>query len=141
MKVNAVVILELRKGKSWSQEELAIASGLNLRTVQRIEKEASASLQSKKALASAFDIDVHDLDYEENKMKTCSECKSENMYKYKEYIDSEAGYSALLPKLASGMLSTAKILPVICADCGTVKLYASEEARGKLETSKHWLPV
>ena len=57
--------MQLRKNKAWSQDELAIASGLNLRTVQRIESEALASLQSKKALAAAFDIDIHDLDYEE----------------------------------------------------------------------------
>ena len=52
-----------------SQEELAIASGLNRRTIQRIESEASASLQSKKALASALDLDVHDLDYQETRMR------------------------------------------------------------------------
>jgi transcriptional regulator with XRE-family HTH domain len=68
MKINVDVLLQLRKARSWSQDELAIASGLNLRTIQRIEKEASASLQSKKALASAFDIDVHDLEYEELSM-------------------------------------------------------------------------
>ncbi len=65
MKINVDLLCQLRKERSWSQDEVAIASGLNLRTVQRIEKEASASLQSKKALASAFDIDVHDLDYED----------------------------------------------------------------------------
>ena len=64
MKINVDLVLRLRKTRSWSQDELAIASGLNLRTIQRIEKEASASLQSKKALASAFEIDVHDLEYE-----------------------------------------------------------------------------
>ncbi len=68
MKINVDVLFQLRKARSWSQDELAIASGLNLRTIQRIEKEASASLQSKKALASAFDIDVHDLEYEELSM-------------------------------------------------------------------------
>ena len=68
MKINVHELLRLRKARSWSQDELAIASGLNLRTVQRIEKEASASLQSKKALASAFEIDVHDLEYEELSM-------------------------------------------------------------------------
>ena len=67
MKVNAQLILELRNKKSWSQDELAIASGLNLRTIQRIEKEASASLQSRKALASALDIDTLDLEYKESK--------------------------------------------------------------------------
>jgi len=68
MKINVHELLRLRKARSWSQDELAIASGLNLRTIQRIEKEASASLQSKKALASAFDIDVHDLEYKELSM-------------------------------------------------------------------------
>ncbi|MDM7859043.1 DUF4177 domain-containing protein [Alteromonas sp. ASW11-36] len=70
MKINAELVLELRTRKCWSQEELALASGLNLRTIQRIEKEATASLQSKKALASALDVSFDDLDYEETvKMK------------------------------------------------------------------------
>ncbi len=47
MKINAELVLKLRKSYSWTQDELAIASGLNLKTIQRIEKKASASLQSK----------------------------------------------------------------------------------------------
>jgi transcriptional regulator with XRE-family HTH domain len=69
MKIKADLVLKARAQKSWSQEELAIASGLNLRTIQRIEREASASLQSKKALASALDIDIHDLSCQENTMR------------------------------------------------------------------------
>lgn len=69
MKVNADLVLRARKQKSWSQEELAIAAGLNLRTIQRIESEGSASLQSKKALASALDLDIHDLDHQEIRMR------------------------------------------------------------------------
>jgi transcriptional regulator with XRE-family HTH domain len=65
MNINAALVKQLRSDKSWSQEELAIASGLNLRTVQRIEKEATASLQSKKALASAFRIGIRDLEHVE----------------------------------------------------------------------------
>lgn len=65
MKINADLILSLRSAKSWSQDELAIASGLNLRTIQRIESEATISLQSKKAIAAALDIDIRDLDYQE----------------------------------------------------------------------------
>lgn len=65
MRINADVVRDARKRKSWSQDELAIAAGLNLRTVQRIESEASASLQSRKALASALDLDIHDLDLQE----------------------------------------------------------------------------
>jgi transcriptional regulator with XRE-family HTH domain len=69
MKINAERVLEARKEKAWSQEELATASGLNLRTIQRIETEALASLQSKKALASALDLDIHDLDFQEIRMR------------------------------------------------------------------------
>ena len=38
MRVNAELILQMRRDKAWSQEELAIAAGLNLRTIQRIER-------------------------------------------------------------------------------------------------------
>jgi len=65
MKINAKLIVELRQQKSWSQDELAIATGLNLRTIQRIENLGSASLQSKKALAAALDIDILALEYKE----------------------------------------------------------------------------
>ena len=68
MKINAELALELRNTRSWSQEELAIAAGLNLRTIQRIESEGIASLQSKKALASAFNLEASDLDYKEKPM-------------------------------------------------------------------------
>jgi transcriptional regulator with XRE-family HTH domain len=59
MKINRSLILDLRKQQSWSQDELAVASGLNLRT-----------LQSRKALAAAFNIDVSDLDSPEETMTT-----------------------------------------------------------------------
>ena len=58
MKINSALVLQLRNARSWSQEELATEAGLNLRPIQRIENEASASLQSKKALASVFEIDI-----------------------------------------------------------------------------------
>jgi transcriptional regulator with XRE-family HTH domain len=68
MRVNAELIVRMRKDKAWSQEELAIAAGLNLRTIQRIEKEATASLQSMKALASAFTVNVRAFECEESAM-------------------------------------------------------------------------
>lgn len=68
MKVNVDLVLRMRKDKAWSQDELAMATGLNLRTIQRIEKEATASLQSMKALASAFELNIRDLEYEESVM-------------------------------------------------------------------------
>ena len=65
MKINTEQIILLRQDKAWSQEELALAAGLNLRTVQRIEREGVISLQSKKALSAAFDVAFETLDYEE----------------------------------------------------------------------------
>jgi transcriptional regulator with XRE-family HTH domain len=69
MRVNAELVVALRKKKSWSQDELATASGLNLRTIQRIESDGQASHQSRKALAAAFDVEVSALDVKEPDMK------------------------------------------------------------------------
>jgi transcriptional regulator with XRE-family HTH domain len=61
MRVNTAAVLRLRSGRSWSQDELATAAGLNLRTIQRIENEGIASLQSLKAIASALETDLETL--------------------------------------------------------------------------------
>ena len=142
MKINAKVILKVREEKALSQEELAMASGLNLRTIQRIEKSGTASLLSKKALASALELDIQDLNYcEEVQMIPCPECKSEEVYQYKDYIDTTTIGGELLPKLASNMFSPAKIRPVVCGNCGFLRYFVSTEALDKLKVSKHWSRV
>ena len=138
MKINADLVIKLRKEKSWSQDELAIASGLNIRTIQRVEKAASASLQSRKALASALDISIQDLDFEENIMKPCPLCKSDDIYQYKEYFQYSGFGEELLPKLGKGMFGVATICPFVCGECGYIRLMASSEAREKLVESEHW---
>jgi transcriptional regulator with XRE-family HTH domain len=141
MRVNAELIIKLRKKRSWSQDELAAASGLNLRTIQRVEKHASASLQSKKALAAAFDIDTRDLDNEGLRMKSCPVCGSSEIYEHKDYFRDTGGtWETLLPGLGS-LLSVAKIRTSVCHQCGHVRIFASEEARRKLKTSKRWRAV
>lgn len=65
MKINAALVLEQRLRRAWTQEHLAKVSGLSHRTIQRVEKESSGSMETKKALAATFDIDACDLDYEE----------------------------------------------------------------------------
>lgn len=50
-----------RETRQWSQEQLAAVSGLNVRTIQRVEQGLPASLDTRRALARAFefeDIDV-----------------------------------------------------------------------------------
>ncbi|WP_411833027.1 helix-turn-helix domain-containing protein [Pseudoxanthomonas mexicana] len=139
MNVNSELIIKLRKERSWSQEELAIAAGLNLRTVQRVEKCGSASLQSKKALAAALDINTQDLNSEEIRMKPCPVCGSNEIYQYGKYFPNPGGAmgETLLPGLAGGFFA-AEICPCVCHGCGYVRIFASEEARKKLNASKHW---
>ena len=84
--------------------------------------------KSKKALASALDIDVHDLDHEETRMKRCPECDSNHLYEYEDYIDTTTIGGGLIPKLGSGIFASAKVRPVVCAQCGFLKLYAAREA-------------
>jgi len=141
MKINAESVLRARKNRCWSQEELAIAAGLSLRTVQRIENESSASLQSKKALASALAIDIHDLDYEEIRMSKCPECDSKEIYQCKDAIETTTISGELLPKLGSGMFTSAKVRRFSCANCGNLKLYVSKAAIEKMKTSEHWKQV
>jgi len=50
-----------RQQRAWSQTQLADVSGLSLRTIQRIEKNGKASLESVKALASVYSLNITDL--------------------------------------------------------------------------------
>jgi transcriptional regulator with XRE-family HTH domain len=61
MKIDAKRIRAERERRAWSQEHLAIVSGLGLRTIQRIEKTGAASFESARALAAVFEVDVAEL--------------------------------------------------------------------------------
>jgi transcriptional regulator with XRE-family HTH domain len=56
MQINNKILIDLRKKRAWSQSELAEVTGLSLRTVQRIEKSGTASLESVKAFAAVFEL-------------------------------------------------------------------------------------
>ncbi|WP_143872677.1 helix-turn-helix domain-containing protein [Catenovulum sediminis] len=64
MSLSSAKIKSLRKERGWSQEHLSQVSGLSCRTVQRIEKEGSASPESLMALASAFSMSPSELQTE-----------------------------------------------------------------------------
>lgn len=59
--VNSEKIKQLRIARSWSQEKLSLASGLSLRTIQRIENEGVCSLDSRQAIAATLQVDSSDL--------------------------------------------------------------------------------
>jgi transcriptional regulator with XRE-family HTH domain len=56
-----MVIKNLRLQNAWSQEKLADMTGLSTRTIQRIEKEDKASLESLSLLAKIFNLDIQEL--------------------------------------------------------------------------------
>ena len=61
MKINASKVSNERKSKAWSQQHLADVSALSLRTIQRVENEGTGSLETVKALAACFELDVNAL--------------------------------------------------------------------------------
>lgn len=46
-----------REIRQWSQEQLAAISGLNVRTIQRVEQSLSTSVDTRRALARAFEFE------------------------------------------------------------------------------------
>ena len=61
MYVNSNRVRELRLARQWSQEQLATLSGLNLRTIQRLESGAKISNESLRALAAVLEVPVASL--------------------------------------------------------------------------------
>lgn len=56
MAIDSGTVKRLRTERAWSQEQLATVSGLSLRTIQRVECEGTGSLETRMALASAFNV-------------------------------------------------------------------------------------
>lgn len=59
-----MILKQLRLSRHLSQEQLAQMSGLNVRTIQRIESGHKASVESLKCLASVFEVDIPTLNQE-----------------------------------------------------------------------------
>ena len=56
-----MIIKKLRLQRGWSQDQLAQMSGLNIRTIQRIERGQKPGLESLKSLAAVFEVDFSHL--------------------------------------------------------------------------------
>lgn len=65
MKISSAKIRQLRSERGWSQEQLALASGLSLRTIQRVEAEGNASRETHVCLAATFGLALAELAAEE----------------------------------------------------------------------------
>jgi transcriptional regulator with XRE-family HTH domain len=63
-----MILKQIRISRRLSQEQLAQMSGLNVRTIQRIESGQNASLESLKCLAAALEVESSTLEQETFKM-------------------------------------------------------------------------
>ena len=53
-----MILRKLRLQRGWSQEHVAELTDLSVRTIQRIERGGQPSLESAKALAAVFEVDL-----------------------------------------------------------------------------------
>lgn len=59
-----MILKQLRISRHLSQDQLAQMSGLNVRTIQRVESGHNASMETLKCLASALEVDIDTLNRE-----------------------------------------------------------------------------
>lgn len=52
-----MIVRKLRLQRGWTQEHLASLTGLSVRSIQRIERGCSVSLETRNALAAVFEVD------------------------------------------------------------------------------------
>jgi len=54
-----MIVRKMRLERGWSQEQLAELAGVSVRTIQRVERGRTASLESLKCLAAVFETDIN----------------------------------------------------------------------------------
>lgn len=69
MDINAQLIKDRRTSNKWTQQHLADACGLSLRTIQRVERYGNASNETVASLAAVFEIDQSDIVVEEREIE------------------------------------------------------------------------
>ena len=57
-----MIVRKLRLQRGWSQEQLAEMTGLSVRTIQRIERGQKPSLETARAMAAVFEVDISTFD-------------------------------------------------------------------------------
>jgi DNA-binding XRE family transcriptional regulator len=100
-------VKKLRNQQAWSQDHLASASSLSLRTIQRIENDGSCSLESKKALAGVFNIKPSDLDIQVDPIENLAASKRGRMFGFAGVtLGLVCAYIGITLSLISGQVSS-----------------------------------
>ena len=72
-----MIVRKLRLQRGWTQSQLAEMAGVTSRTIQRIEQGQKPSLESCKALAAVFEVDLSIIQPEEQTMNNEVDLKSD----------------------------------------------------------------
>ena len=72
-----MIVRKLRLKNGWSQSQLAEMAGVTTRTIQRIEQGHRPSMETSKALASVFEVDLNLLKPEDTQMQNENELKAD----------------------------------------------------------------
>ena len=70
-----MIVRKLRLQRGWSQDQLAELMDVSVRTVQRLERGHQPSLETAKAMASVFEVDVSSFNLEKADMLEKAELK------------------------------------------------------------------
>lgn len=71
LKIDSDFIRAERQKRGWSQEHLAAAAGLGIRTIQRMESGSAASSESARCLAAVFEVPFSRLLIENRRHSRC----------------------------------------------------------------------
>lgn len=86
-------VQKLRLKRGWSQQQLAEASGLSVRTIQRIEAGEPASAETLKSLAAVFEVHFSTLNPEQTMSATTSATEREEREAFR-YVRKLQGFYA-----------------------------------------------
>src|SRR5690625_5728664 len=75
-KARAMIVRKLRLKRGWSQGQLAEMAGVTTRTIQRIEQGHRSSMETSKALASVFEVELSLIQPEDEQMRDETDRKS-----------------------------------------------------------------
>lgn len=75
MQVDNQQITQIRTERGWTQQHLADACAVSLRTIQRVEKDGIASTETVAALCSVFEVERQQLLTEEGAVKPTNNSK------------------------------------------------------------------
>jgi transcriptional regulator with XRE-family HTH domain len=119
-----VNIRKLRKQKHWSQDQLAQMSGLSIRTIQRIERDQKAGLESLKALSAVFGMEISELQLETADAVGIVTAEHDDQLRKEAYVEGVKGFYKLAGLALFSLISTFVFVANDATDWGVIGIMA-----------------